>query len=90
MSLQDLEADVDRLTGKVDDLLREHETLKRLLRRVVVGWDGEESIEFVAAITAARKSLGLKLANEEAREDAEMLVANGYTEDGEPIGAANA
>lgn len=56
------------------------------LLRVVVAYDTEDSLEFLAAMTTARKHLGLKLSDErEVRDDAEVLRVNGYTEDGEPV-----
>ena len=55
-----------------------------LLRRVVIAWDTNDSLEFLAALTAARKHFGLVLADDrEKRDDIAVLVVNGYTEDGE-------
>ena len=55
-----------------------------LLRRVVIAWDTNDSLEFLAALTAARKHLGLVVADDrEKRDDIAVLVVNGYTEDGE-------
>ncbi len=59
--------------------------LPTLLKRIVIAWDSDDSLDFLAAMRAARKVLGLKLADEkEDAEDVAVLKANGYTADGEP------
>lgn len=53
-------------------------------RRLVMAWDTDEDLEFLAAITSARHALGLTLADDDDRKtDEEVLVANGYTATGE-------
>lgn len=59
---------------------------QQLLKRVIVAWDSDESLEFMAAVIAARKHLGLKLADEdEDQADIDVITANGYASDGEPL-----
>lgn len=55
------------------------------LKRLVIAWDADDMLDFMAAIVAARKHLGMKLADtEEEAADLAVLDANGYTSDGEP------
>lgn len=52
---------------------------REMLKRIVVAWDSDESLEFLAAVTVARRALGLKLADaEKEADDLEILKANGY------------
>lgn len=56
-----------------------------LLRRIVMAWDTHDTLDLLAALVAARKHLGLTLTDQDAqREDEAVLLANGYTPDGEP------
>jgi hypothetical protein len=60
-------------------------TDRQLLRRLTIAWDRDDQMDFLAAIVAARHALGLTLQDEdEATEDREVLLANGYTATGEP------
>lgn len=55
-----------------------------LLRRMIVAWDEDDLMDFLAACAAARHALGLTLADEhEHHADVEVLLANGYTATGE-------
>jgi hypothetical protein len=58
---------------------------RQLLRRLMLAFDTDDNMDFLAATVAARKMLGLKLADyDEAATDEAVLLANGYTVDGEP------
>jgi hypothetical protein len=58
--------------------------LPTLLKRIVMAYDSDDSLEFLAALRAARKAIGFKLADkEEDAKDVAALKANGYTADGE-------
>jgi hypothetical protein len=53
-----------------------------LLKRVVIAWDTDDSLDFIAALRASRKLLRLTLTDtREARSDDEVLKANGYPDD---------
>jgi hypothetical protein len=53
-----------------------------LLKRIVMAWDTDDSLEFLATLRLARTHLGLKLADErEDAEDRSVLIANGYLDD---------
>ncbi len=63
--------------------------LRQQLKDLVMSYDTDDSLEFLAALTRSRKALGLRLADErEASADAEVLKANGYTEDGAAEGGS--
>lgn len=55
---------------------------RELLTKIVMAWDSDDSLDFLASMRQARRRLGLKLANaREDQEDAEVLAANGIADD---------
>ena len=64
----------------------EVEPVEGILRRIVMGWDTGDDLDFLAAVVAARKHLGFTLTDpDEQRDDEAILLANGYAPDGERI-----
>lgn len=47
---------------------------RHLLTRVVMSWDADSDIEFLAAIREARQALGFKLADEQEDRDEQALI----------------
>jgi hypothetical protein len=61
--------------------MSDHETPDHatILRRIVMAWDTDDSLEFLAGLHHARLVLGLKRADtREEAEDIAVLKANGY------------
>jgi len=68
---------IEDFKQQVTDLQLENTQKSDLLRQIVMAWDSDESIEFLEAITLARQSVGLKLADaDEEYDDVEVLRAN--------------
>ena len=56
-----------------------------ILRRLMLAYDADDDMDFLAACVAARHALGIRLADDhENATDADVLEANGYTPTGEP------
>jgi len=75
----------DPYAQKVLDAISEQTGWREMLKRLVMAWDTDDDMEFLAATFASRKALGLKLADaEEEATDQEVLLANGYDANGNP------
>lgn len=93
-AVQDASAIADTLSRCADQLaalLRQERERpappeREMLKRMVMTYDMDDSMEFLAALTSARDALGLKLADEdEERTDRELLAANGFDASGHPL-----
>jgi hypothetical protein len=53
-----------------------------ILKRVVMSYDTDDDMEFLAAMHAARLALGFRLRPRAHDDDVAVLIANGYDEQG--------
>lgn len=51
-----------------------------ILKRIIISYDSDDDLEFLAAMHNARCILGLRLEEPDNTEEIEALIANGYDE----------
>lgn len=64
--------------------MSDSETKDDVLRRIVIAWDVDDDLDFMAAIRLARHMCGLRLASaEEEESEAWIMASNGFGPHGE-------